>query len=186
MSTLRNPKASGCYVVMVTVLCRELTERLLDVSRQNHRGYCSSSPGGMFFPLETDLLNFAFTAPQAAAPADGTLTVVSAGTVVVPGQQQGPAPKLAQHDDLSSLLEALASVYRVRPGLWHDREVPTAFGYVTSFMSHVSSCRRSISSGQTLISAGYDFDMIGCCHHASLQLHMLLIKGIWLRFALCW
>jgi hypothetical protein len=45
---------------------------------------------------------------------------------------------MAQHDDLSSLLEALAAVYRVRPGLWHDREAPAAFPYVTTFMSHVS------------------------------------------------
>jgi hypothetical protein len=40
---------------------------------------------------------------------------------------------------LSSLLEALAAVYRVRPGLWHDKEAPLAFPYVTAFMSHVRS-----------------------------------------------
>lgn len=45
---------------------------------------------------------------------------------------------LALQDDLSSMLDALAAVFRVRPGLWHAREAPEAYPYVSGFMSHVS------------------------------------------------
>lgn len=74
----------------------------------------------------------AAAAAVAAAPA----AVVGMGWLA--GQQQAQHPGLAQHDDLSSLLEALAAVYRVRPGLWHNKEAPAAFPYITTFMSHVS------------------------------------------------
>jgi len=42
-------------------------------------------------------------------------------------------------DDLSSLLDALAAVFRVRPQLWYDNEAPEAYPYISSFMSHVSA-----------------------------------------------
>lgn len=72
----------------------------------------------------------------AAAVAAAPAAVVGMGWLA--GQQQAQHPGLAQHDDLSSLLEALAAVYRVRPGLWHNKEAPAAFPYITTFMSHVS------------------------------------------------
>jgi hypothetical protein len=49
-------------------------------------------------------------------------------------QLQGLGPQ----DDLSSLLEALAAVFAVRPGLWYDGEAPEAYPHVSSFMSYVS------------------------------------------------
>lgn len=131
--------------VAAAVLFRELTQRLLEVSSQHNRDHASSSRGGTWAPtgLESDLTAFAFPAapPTAAAPGTaGALAVAGAGTTgtFFAGQQHPQLPVLAQHDDLSSLLEALAAVYRVRPGLWHDREAPAAFPCVTTFMSHVS------------------------------------------------
>lgn len=60
------------------------------------------------------------------------------------GAAAGPAGQVgqlqhgaAQQDDLSSLLEALAAVFRVRPGLWYDGEAPEAYPHVSGFMSYV-------------------------------------------------
>jgi hypothetical protein len=127
---------------------RELTQRLLEVSDQHNKQQVSSSRGGTWFPANTawDLHAFAFPSPPPAAaaaaagtPTFGSLTVAGAvpGGMWLAGQQQQAHPGLAQHDDLSSLLEVLAAVFRVRPGLWHEREAPAAFPYVTTFMSHV-------------------------------------------------
>jgi hypothetical protein len=131
---------------LLLTICRELTQRLLEVSSQHHKREVSSSRGGTWFPTgsESDLAAFVFPTaplPAAAAGTAGALTVVSAGVsnAFFAGQQQPQQPGLAHHDDLSSLLEALAAVYRVRPGLWHDKEAPLAFPFVTTFMSHVSS-----------------------------------------------
>lgn len=134
--------------------CRELTQRLLEVSSQHNKREVSSSRGGTWFPTgsESDLAAFVFPTappPPAAAGTAGALTVASAGVsnAFFAGQQQQQHPGLAQHDDLSSLLEALAAVYRVRPGLWHDKEAPAAFSFVTTFMSHVSSsCANHMSA----------------------------------------
>lgn len=122
---------------------------MLEVSDQHNKQQVSSSRGGTWFPANTawDLHAFAFPLPPPAAaaaaaagtPTFGSLAVAGAGLgpAWLAGQQQQAHAGLAQHDDLSSLLEVLAAVFRVRPGLWHEREAPAAFPYVTTFMSHV-------------------------------------------------
>lgn len=126
---------------------RVLTERLLKLSDQHHKQQVSSSRGGTWFPTGTDVdlpanafptAPSASSGPTAAAAGGGALAVAAPPTLWSAGQQQQQHPGLAQHDDLSSLLEALAAVFRVRAGLWHEREAPAAFPYVTTFMSHVS------------------------------------------------
>lgn len=62
-----------------------------------------------------------------------------AGAAAGPAGQVGQLQQgAAQQDDLSSLLEALAAVFRVRPGLWYDGEAPEAYPHVSGFMSYVS------------------------------------------------
>jgi hypothetical protein len=63
---------------------------------------------------------------------------MQAGAVVPNGQLAQQQQGLAGQDDLSSLLEALAAVFAVRPGLWYDGEAPEAYPHVSSFMSYVS------------------------------------------------
>ena len=117
------------------------------MSDQHQKQQTSSSRGGTWFPTGThsDLAAIAFCSAPAAAAGAGAggvgasaLAVPAPAAMWVAGQQQQQHPGLSKQDDLSSLLEALAAVYRVRPGLWHNREAPSAFPYVTTFMSHVS------------------------------------------------
>lgn len=142
----------------------DLTESLIKASKQHMDKQLSSSRGGSHLPLGPSLVSLLLgpaaagaagaaatpgtpTANQyalvpaaggggvAGAAAGGAATAGQAGQVGQLLQQQQGA---AQQDDLSSLLEALAAVFRVRPGLWYDGEAPEAYPHVSSFMSYVS------------------------------------------------
>lgn len=143
---------------------RELTESLIKASKQHMGQQLSSSRGGSYLPpgassLVATLLgpaNAAAGAAGAAGAAPGTPTtaagqfgqfaLVPAGGAAggmqagaaAPGGQAVQQVGLAGGDDLSSLLEALAAVFGVRPGLWYDGEAPEAYPHVSSFMSYVA------------------------------------------------
>ncbi|KAF8066245.1 NUP205 [Scenedesmus sp. PABB004] len=122
---------------------RELTESLIRESRQHQDRGVSSSRGGAFLPLG----GAGGAAAPGASPGPGTPTGAQGGLGLLPapgaaaGGAAAAAPGgggLAPQDDLSSLLEALAVVFGVRPGLWFDGEAPESYPHVSSFMSYVA------------------------------------------------
>lgn len=95
----------------------------------------SSSRGGSYFPTTAAAL-----APP-GTPTAGQLALPAPPGAVLPGTPMAGLPghqQQAVQDDLASLLETLAAVFKVRPGLWFDGDAPEAYAYVASFMSYVS------------------------------------------------
>eukprot|EP00878_Enallax_costatus_P028370 GHUV01030641.1.p2 GENE.GHUV01030641.1~~GHUV01030641.1.p2 ORF type:complete len:943 (+),score=309.63 GHUV01030641.1:519-3347(+) len=118
-----------------TVNRRELTESLVKASKHHMAQQVSSSRGGSYLPTTAATLAppGTPTAGQLALPAPPGAATPGTPMTGLPGHQQQ-----AVQDDLSSLLEALAAVFKVRPGLWFDGEAPEAYAYVSSFMSYVA------------------------------------------------
>ncbi|KAF6258705.1 hypothetical protein COO60DRAFT_1638930 [Scenedesmus sp. NREL 46B-D3] len=141
---------------------RDLTESLIKASKQHMIQQLSSSRGGAYLPPGAPSLVATLLGPSAAAgaaagvaapgtptaagqfgqfalvPAGGAGASMQTGATVSPGQAHQQQQGLAPQDDLSSLLEALAAVFAVRPGLWYDGEAPEAYPHVSSFMSYVA------------------------------------------------
>lgn len=127
----------GWQLSLPIINCRALTESLIKASNEHMNNHVSSSRGGSYIPAAAAALAPPGT-PTAGQLALSAVSGTSAGHY---GMQQGQQQQQhAVQDDLSSLLETLAAVFKVRPGLWFDGEAPEAYGYVSSFMSYVSWC----------------------------------------------
>lgn len=112
---------------------RELTEQLIKASRAHMEHGVSSHRGGSFVSVATQQQQQ--LAAPGAAPTPLALPAPAGNGSAPPPSPGRPA---AAVDDLASLLESLAAVFRVRPALWFNNEAPEATPHVASFMSYVA------------------------------------------------